>query len=94
MATMNAPAAERRHTPERRVNSGTLLAEVLSPLDWVAMAVMIMGGISWGLVGAFDVDILATAFGIQAPLTRLVYALVGIASLYGVYLLTKLGARH
>jgi uncharacterized membrane protein YuzA (DUF378 family) len=60
----------------------------------VAMILMVIGGISWGIVGAFNVDIVATAFGIQTPLTRLVYVIVGLASLYGIYTLTKLSARR
>lgn len=90
MATINAPATERRHIPERRL--ATSIGH-LSIVDWVAMLLMIVGGINWGLVGIMNVNLVATLFGDQAPLARLVYSLVGVAALYGVYLLSKM-ATH
>jgi uncharacterized membrane protein YuzA (DUF378 family) len=93
MATINAPASERRHIPERRINASARTS-ALSALDWLAMVLMIIGAINWGLQGAFDVDLVASLFGVQTPLTRLVYAVVGLAGLYGVYLLTKMAAAR
>ncbi|NHZ91246.1 DUF378 domain-containing protein [Massilia sp. CCM 8733] len=93
MATMNAPANERRHIPERRNASSILHSTHFSTLDWVAMVLMIVGGINWGVVGAFDLDLVAALFGERSTWSRLVYALVGIASLYGIYLLSKMAAR-
>ena len=92
MATMQAPANERRHTPERR--SAALMGSRtgVSGLDWVALILMIAGGLNWGLVGAFDINLVSAVFGEQTSLTRFVYALVGLASLWGIYLLTKLAA--
>ena len=92
MATINAPAAERRHIPERRTAGSSMRAGHLSAMDWAAMLLMIVGGINWGLVGAFDFNLVATLFGNQTPLSRLVYAVVGIAALYGVFLLNKMAA--
>lgn len=94
MATMNAPANERRHIPERRTTSSMSRSSALSGLDWAAMALMIIGGINWGLIGAFDFNLVAALFGEQTPVSRFVYAVVGIASLYGIYLLSKLASRH
>ncbi|MCE3606071.1 DUF378 domain-containing protein [Massilia sp. P8910] len=93
MATMNAPANERRHIPERR-NAGAAHSTHFSALDWAAMVLMIVGGINWGLVGAFEFDLVAALFGDRTTWSRLVYALVGIASLYGIYLLSKMTARQ
>ena len=92
MATMNAPATERRHIPERR-STLSIKAGHLSALDWVAMILMIVGGINWGLVGIFNIDLVAALFGTQTSLSRLVYAVVGIGALYGIYLLSKLGTH-
>ena len=57
------------------------------------MLLMIIGGINWGLVGIFNFDLVAALFGTQTPLSRLVYAVVGLAALYGIYLLSKMAAR-
>lgn len=94
MATMNAPATERRHIPERRSAGSAHKGIHFSALDWVAMVLMIVGGINWGLVGAFEFDLVAALFGERTPLSRLVYAVVGLASLYGIYLLSKMAARN
>lgn len=93
MATINAPANERRHIPERRLASGTLRSAGWSGLDWTAIVLMIVGGINWGLVGLFDVNLVTALFGADSGLTRAVYVVVALAALYGIYLLTKMAAR-
>ena len=92
MASVNAPTMERRHLPERR----TAMREghsTMSALDYVAMALLIIGGLNWAMVGLFDVDVVATLFGLGSPATRLVYVLVGIAALYSIYTAAKM-SRH
>jgi uncharacterized membrane protein YuzA (DUF378 family) len=89
MATMNAPTMERRHLPERRsaVREGNT---VMSALDYIAMALLIIGGLNWALVGLADVDLVASLFGAGSPATRLVYVLVGIAALYSIWTAMKM----
>lgn len=89
MATMNAPTMERRHLPERRsaVREGNT---VMSALDYIAMALLIIGGLNWALVGLFDVDLVASLFGAGSPATRLVYVLVGICALYSIWTAMKM----
>ena len=63
-------------------------------LDWIAMALMIIGGVNWGLVGLFDFDLVAAIFGGMTTPSRVVYAVVGLAALYSIYLCsTKLPKR-
>ncbi len=62
----------------------------LSTFDWVAVALVIIGGLNWGLVGAFNFDLVATIFGAMSAVSRIVYILVGLSALYMVYLSTKL----
>jgi hypothetical protein len=60
-------------------------------LEWVAIVLVVIGAINWGLVGLAQFDLVATLFGGQdAPLSRIVYGLVGLA---GVALLA-LRSRH
>ncbi len=59
-------------------------------LDWVAMVLMIIGGINWGLVGGFNLDLVARLFGDMSTVSRAVYVLVGLASLYGLAVLGKM----
>jgi uncharacterized protein len=60
-------------------------------LDWIALILVIVGGINWGLVGAFNFDLVATIFGAMSTVTRIVYVLVGIAAIYCISLLVRLG---
>jgi uncharacterized membrane protein YuzA (DUF378 family) len=60
-------------------------------LDWLAMLLLIIGGLNWGLVGAFDVDLVATLFGPGSTISRVIYIAVGLSALYGLYLMTKMG---
>ncbi len=59
-------------------------------LDWVAMVLMIIGGINWGLVGGFNIDLVARLFGEMSTVSRAIYILVGLASLYGLAVLGKM----
>lgn len=53
------------------------------PLDWTALTLIIIGAINWGLVGFFRFDLVATLFGgMESWISRIVYALIGLAGLY------------
>ena len=63
----------------------------LSPFDWTAIVLVIIGGINWGLVGLFRFDLVAAIFGgAEALLSRAIYTVVGIAAIYLVALSLKL----
>jgi len=57
----------------------------MSWIDWVAMVLVIIGALNWGLVGLFSFDLVAAIFGAMSLLSRVVYALVGIAGLWMIY---------
>lgn len=48
----------------------------------IALIILCIGGINWGLVGAFNFDLVARLFGNKTLLSRLIYVLVGISSIY------------
>ena len=57
-------------------------------LNKIFLALLIIGGLNWGLIGLFQFDLVATLFGGQdAVLSRIVYVLVGIAGLTNLALL-------
>ncbi len=91
MATINAPASERRHISDRRTTSGS--ESRMNALDWAAMVLMIVGGLNWGLVGLFDFNLVAALFGSQTPLSRIVYVLVGLSALYSIYTASKMASH-
>ena len=65
----------------------------MNAIDWIAMVLLIVGGINWGLVGLAEFDLVATLFGEGSALSRIVYALVGLSALWCIYTATKLGSR-
>jgi uncharacterized membrane protein YuzA (DUF378 family) len=51
----------------------------------IAIALLVIGGLNWGLVGLFQFDLVAAIFGGQdSVLARAVYVIVGIAAIFGV----------
>ncbi|PIC63960.1 DUF378 domain-containing protein [Sporosarcina sp. P13] len=55
-----------------------------------ALALVIIGALNWGLIGFFNFDIVATAFGGQNTiLAKIVYAVVGLSGLATIALLFK-----
>ncbi len=62
----------------------------MKAVNMVALILMIIGGLNWGLVGLFNVDLVATLFGAGTTLARLVYVLVGLAALWGFALIAPL----
>lgn len=94
MATMNAPSIDRRQTPDRRSDVRERTSSAIIAFDYIALALLIIGGLNWAMVGLFQVDVVATLFGPVSPLARLTYVLVGVAALWGVYLLGKLANNN
>jgi len=58
-------------------------------LDWIALVLVIVGGVNWGLVGLFNFDLVVTIFGSIFWLVRVVYVLVGVSALYMIYFAMK-----
>lgn len=54
----------------------------MNAIDWIAIVLVIVGGLNWGLVGFFDWDLVAAIFGDMSFLARTVYSLVGISAVY------------
>lgn len=51
-----------------------------TPLDRLALVLLIIGGLNWLLVGLFEYDLVASIFGGQtAFISKVIYTLVGIA---------------
>jgi uncharacterized membrane protein YuzA (DUF378 family) len=49
-------------------------------LKIIALILVIVGGLNWGLVGLFDLDLVATIFGEMSVISRIVYVLVGLGA--------------
>lgn len=60
-----------------------------STLDWIALVLVIVGGLNWGLVGLFEFNLVSTIFGSILWLQNAVYILVGLSAAYMIYYATK-----
>lgn len=59
-------------------------------MDKVALSILLIGGINWALVGLFQFDLVAFAFGGSASLvSRLVYTVVGLSAVWCISLLFR-----
>jgi len=50
----------------------------------ITQVLLIVGGLNWLLVGAFDFDLVAALFGDMSALSRVVYVLVGLSAIYQI----------
>ncbi|MES2741738.1 MAG: DUF378 domain-containing protein [Pseudomonadota bacterium] len=64
-------------------------ASRINAIDWIAMVLLIIGGLNWGLVGLFNYDFVAALFGPMTTVSRVVYLLVALGALYSIYLCTR-----
>ena len=61
----------------------------MKALDIIALLLVIIGAVNWGLIGFFQFDLVASLFGDMSAFSRIVYSLVGIAGLYAVSFFAK-----
>ncbi|NMB07897.1 MAG: DUF378 domain-containing protein [Tissierellia bacterium] len=59
-------------------------------MDTLALILVIIGALNWGLISLFQFDLVASIFGGQdAFLSRVVYGLVAIAGVYSIKFLME-----
>lgn len=56
-------------------------------IDKIALVLIIIGAINWGLIGFFNFNLVETIFGQMSVMSRIIYALVGISGLWGIKLI-------
>ncbi len=56
----------------------------MKPLNILTLALVIVGGLNWGLVGLFSFDLVAAIFGAGSALSRIVYILVGLSAAWQI----------
>ncbi len=65
-------------------------------MDTLALILLIVGALNWGLVGIFQFDIIAAIFGgMSGVVSRILYTIVGLAGIWGISLLFRRdGIKH
>ena len=59
----------------------------MKALHMVAFALLVVGGVNWGLVGLFQVDLVEMLLGSMPTVQMVVYVLIGLSAVY-------IGATH
>lgn len=59
----------------------------MKTIDNIALILIIIGAINWGLVGFFKFNLVDAIFGSMSAISRIIYALVGISGIWGIKLL-------
>ncbi len=50
-------------------------------LKWTTFTLVLIGALNWGLIGAFDFDLVGFLFGDMSSITRIIYTLVGLSAI-------------
>ena len=56
-------------------------------IDRIALVLVIIGAINWGLIGFFNFNLVEMIFGNMTIISTIIYALVGISGLWAIKLL-------
>ena len=66
----------------------------MKPLDLLALVLVVVGALNWGLVGLFEFDLVATItgdeFGETNIVSRIIYVLVALAGLWTLSILARI----
>ena len=76
-------------TPDNYPQTARQTAFVPHALDYIALLLLITGGINWGVIGLMDINLVASLFGEDTVVSRAVYSLVGLAALYALSFLAR-----
>ena len=53
-------------------------------LDWIALLILILGGLHLGLIGLFDYNVITVFLGPMTMASRIICVVVGVAALYAI----------
>lgn len=56
-------------------------------IDTLALILVIIGALNWGLIGIFNFNLVDTLFGAMSVVSKVIYILVGISGIWSVKLL-------
>lgn len=66
------------------------LEDFMKLLRFIVLLLMVIGSLNWGLIGFFQYDLVSSIFGGMSMMgARIIFALVGLAGLYGIGMLCR-----
>ena len=59
-------------------------------MDTLALILVIIGALNWGMIGLFQFDLIASIFGgMSTIVSRIIYTIVGLAGIWGISILFR-----
>ena len=58
-------------------------------LDAIALILIFIGSLNWGLIGFFNYNLIGSLFGFTSMFSRIIYGLVGLAGIYAISFLGR-----
>lgn len=58
-------------------------------LDAIALILIVIGALNWGLIGFFNYNLIGSLFGFTSMFSRIIYGLVGLAGIYAISFLGR-----
>lgn len=59
----------------------------MNVVKWIMYSLVLIGALNWGLVGAFNFDLVSFLFGDMSALSRIIYTIVGLCAI-GYFILS------
>lgn len=56
-------------------------------IDKIALVLVIIGAIVWGIIGIFNFNVVDAIFGVNSIISKIIYILVGISGLWAIKIL-------
>ena len=66
-------------------------------LTYLALILMVIGAINWGLIGLFGFNLVTAIFGFSPAgiaVSRIIYILVGLSGVYGIFMVARLASSY
>ena len=65
-----------------------------NPFAIIAMILVVVGALTWGLIGLFGFDLVAAIFGNMSMLSRIVYSLVGLSAVIVAVMIPSMSTKR
>ncbi|HSW37541.1 MAG TPA: DUF378 domain-containing protein [Candidatus Saccharimonadales bacterium] len=63
----------------------------MNMLDKATYTLLVIGGLNWALIGFFNYNLVSKVF--STDLARIIYSVVGVAALYGLFTIVKMKSQ-
>lgn len=66
----------------------------IGTIEWIVLVLVILGGLNWGVYGIYNYNLIDALFGFGSTIGRTIYDLIGLASIWLIFMVAKLQSRR